>query len=68
MEKSKQPYFVFSNDENEQKEQLKTNELMEQYHKFREDNKNDLFNPSYHFWSPDGRINDPNGLCYWNGK
>ena len=68
MEKSKQPYFVFSNDEAEQREQLKSNELMEQYRKFREDNKDDLFNPSYHFWSPDGRINDPNGLCFWNGK
>ncbi len=68
MEKSKQPYFVFSNDEKEQTEQLKTNSLMLQFEKYREENKNDLVNPSYHFWSPDGRINDPNGLCFWKGK
>ena len=68
MAQSTLPHFVFSNDEREQKEQLKTNELMEQYRQFRADNKDDLFNPSYHFWSPDGRINDPNGLCFWNGK
>lgn len=68
MEKSTQPYFVFSDNEKEQREQLKINELMEQYRKFRENNKDDLFNPSYHFWAPDGRINDPNGLCFWGGK
>ena len=35
MAQSTLPHFVFSNDEAEQKEQLKSNELMEQYRKFR---------------------------------
>ena len=35
MGKSTQPYFVFSNNEAEQRRQLETNELMEQYRKFR---------------------------------
>lgn len=68
MEISKQPRFTFSENESEQKEQLKSNVLMEQYRTYREANKNDIFNPSYHFWAPDGRINDPNGFCFWNGK
>jgi len=68
MAESKQPKFVFSKDENEQKEQLKTNLLMEEFRKYREENKDDPAFPSYHFWSPDGGLNDPNGFCRWNGK
>ncbi len=59
---------VFSEDEQIQREQLKENPLMKQYKQFREECRGDLLHPTYHFFSPDGRINDPNGLCYWNGK
>ena len=28
----------------------------------------DPYRPIYHFTSPEGPMNDPNGLCYWQGK
>ena len=34
---------------------------------YRDQAKDDPYNPSYHFYSPCGRLNDPNGLCFWNG-
>lgn len=28
----------------------------------------DPYRPGYHFVTPDGMLNDPNGLCQWQGK
>ncbi len=28
----------------------------------------DRYRPLYHFVSPEGGLNDPNGLCFWRGK
>ena len=28
----------------------------------------DPYRPQYHFVSPEGRLNDPNGLCFWRGQ
>ncbi len=28
----------------------------------------DRYRPTYHFVSPEGNLNDPNGLCYWQGR
>ncbi len=28
----------------------------------------DPYRPHYHFVSPEGNLNDPNGLCFWQGK
>lgn len=28
----------------------------------------DPYRPRYHFVSPEGNLNDPNGLCYWQGR
>ncbi len=28
----------------------------------------DPYRPLYHFTSPEGPMNDPNGLCYWQGR
>lgn len=28
----------------------------------------DPYRPLYHFVSPESNLNDPNGLCYWQGQ
>ena len=68
MAKFLQPFFHFSNSEQEQREQLHKNPLMQEYRRLRAEARQDSTNPSYHFFAPDSRINDPNGLCYWNGQ
>ncbi|MDH3650127.1 MAG: hypothetical protein OEQ53_10615, partial [Saprospiraceae bacterium] len=65
---SKVPQFTFSSTLEEQEEELESNPLML---RFREDRKrwsSDSHVPLYHFSSPDNRLNDPNGLSYWQGR
>ena len=65
---SKVPKFKFSDNLKEQENQLKTNPLMLRFAKSREEMKNDRYRPNYHFVNPEGKLNDPNGLCYWQGR
>lgn len=55
-------------DENTQLEALKHSQQLQAYAAYRERVKDNPYNPSYHFYAPDGMINDPNGLCFWKGK
>ena len=50
-----------------QQEALLHSPQMQSFAAYRKRAKDDLLNPSYHFYAPNGRLNDPNGLCYWNG-
>ncbi|MCX6327818.1 MAG: glycoside hydrolase family 32 protein [Bacteroidia bacterium] len=65
---SKVPKFVFANILAEQENQLKTNPLMIRFAESRKRQANDRFRPVYHFVSPESTLNDPNGLCYWQGN
>lgn len=65
---SKVPKFVFATTAAEQELQLKTNPLMLRLIESRKKLASDPYRPIYHFVSPEGNLNDPNGLCYWKGN
>lgn len=55
-------------DEKTQLEALRHSQQLAAYAAYRARVKDHPYNPSYHFYAPDGMINDPNGLCFWQGK
>lgn len=55
-------------DEQTQREALKGSEQLKKFAQYRARVKEEPYYPSYHFYAPDGTINDPNGLCFWKGK
>lgn len=65
---SKVPQYKFSNTLEKQEKELKVNPLMKRFAASREKMKNDKYRPIYHFVSPEGNLNDPNGLSYWKGN
>lgn len=62
------PRFTFSTDLDEQEKQLADNPLLERFRVSRAKLLKDPHYPRYHFSSPENRLNDPNGLSYWNGQ
>lgn len=52
----------------EQEVQLQTNPLLQRFRATRQAQAGDPVRPIYHFCNPDGRLNDPNGLCFWQGR
>jgi beta-fructofuranosidase len=66
--KSPVPKYEFSNDGNEQLKQLQDNPLMLRFKESRRKLANDPHRPIFHFISPESTMNDPNGLCFWNGN
>lgn len=59
---------VYATTLKEQREQLKTDGLMRQFADSRQQLSADRYRPIYHFVNPEGNLNDPNGLCYWQGR
>lgn len=64
---SKVPKFSFGSTMQEQEMQLKDNPLMKRMLESRKRLSTDKYRPVYHYVNPEGNLNDPNGLCYWNG-
>ncbi|MBD0276627.1 MAG: glycoside hydrolase family 32 protein [Flavisolibacter sp.] len=62
------PKFTFSNTLPEQENELKTNPLLKRFSDSRKKQSTDRYRPLYHFVSPESTLNDPNGLCYWQGN
>lgn len=62
------PRRVFSGTLAAQEEELKTNELVLRFEKSRQKLAADRYRPAYHFVSPESQMNDPNGLCFWQGR
>jgi len=46
---------------------LENNPILKRWKNLRKDCSSDPYYPAYHFTSPEGIMNDPNGLCFWNG-
>ncbi|MCX6906569.1 MAG: glycosyl hydrolase family 32 domain protein, partial [Verrucomicrobia bacterium] len=65
---SRVPKFKFAETLQEQEAQLKSNLLMLRFAESRHRTAGDPHRPIYHFVSPEGALNDPNGLCFWQGR
>lgn len=65
---SKVPKYSFSNTLPEQEAELKSNPLMLRFKESRQKMKDDPYRPIYHYINPEGNLNDPNGLSFWQGR
>ena len=65
---SSAPRFTFAGTLAEQQAQLAANPLMERFRESRQRLASDPYRPLYHFVSPESGLNDPNGLCFWQGQ
>jgi beta-fructofuranosidase len=62
------PKFTFSETLQQQESELAGNPLLERFAESRKRLLQDPHYPRYHFSSPEHRLNDPNGLCFWQGR
>lgn len=67
-EAGKVPQSTFPRTLQAQEEALKTNSLLERFGKSRKELSQDRYRPLYHYVNPEHSLNDPNGLCYWQGR
>jgi beta-fructofuranosidase len=62
------PRFTFADTLDEQEAQLAANPLLRRFAESRRAMAADPHRPGYHYVSPENRMNDPNGLCFWRGR
>jgi beta-fructofuranosidase len=62
------PRYSFADTLEEQEMQLEVNPLMQRFAKSRQELAADPYRPAYHYVSPESTMNDPNGLCFWQGR
>ena len=65
---SRVPKYTFADTLEAQEAQLKTNPLMQRLIASRKTMAGDPYRPIYHYVNPEGRLNDPNGHCFWKGR
>ena len=65
---SKVPLRFYATTLDEQLEQLQTDELTLRFAASRKRLSSDPYRPVYHYVNPEGNLNDPNGLCCWQGR
>lgn len=64
--KSPVPQYRFSKTLEVQLKELEKNPMMERFKRSRERLSADPHRPIFHYVNPEGNLNDPNGLCFWN--
>ncbi len=62
------PKYTFSRTLSEQQKELTSNPLLKQFAESRQKLASDIYRPIYHFTCPEGGLNDPNGLSFWQGN
>ena len=65
---SKAPRFPFAETLAEQEDQLRRNPLLQRMREARRAKSDDRHRPRYHYVNPEYTLNDPNGLCFWQGR
>ena len=65
---SRVPYYTFSETLEAQEAELETNPLMQRLNAYRKTYEGDPHRPIYHYINPEAMLNDPNGLCFWQGR
>lgn len=65
---SKVPRRKYGDSSVQQKKELEDDVLMKRFQESRDALSSDPHRPIYHFVSPESTMNDPNGLCFWQGQ
>ena len=65
---SKAPRFAFAETLVKQENQLRRNPLLQRMREARRAKADDPHRPLYHYVNPEYALNDPNGLCFWQGR
>ena len=66
--RSKVPFYTFPDTLAEQEAALDGHPMMERLAASRAALASERHRPIYHYVNPEGRLNDPNGLCFWQGR
>jgi beta-fructofuranosidase len=62
------PKYIFSETLEKQEAELAANPMIERFDESRMRLAADPHRPLYHYVNPEGMLNDPNGLCFWQGR
>ena len=65
---SRVPRYTFAETLEEQEKQLEANPLVLRMMAARREKAGDTHRPFYHYVNPENTLNDPNGLCHWQGR
>ncbi len=62
------PHYTFADTLEQQEVQLAENPLLQRMNEARRKMDGDPHRPLYHYVNPENLLNDPNGLCFWQGR